>query len=124
VTFGKNTAPEGSYLWSAGEALAQTYCILFITALIVTAVTVSFQFYAGVRWDQAIVNDWEVRTMPCFGATWRATSCSPARLRVAPNLQGRTSAKFMGCVARQLSGTASNSQSNAVAITDFVGLVF
>ena len=68
VMFGKNTAPEGSYLWSAGEALAQTYCILFITAIFVTAVTVSFQFYAGVRWDQAIVNDWEVRTMPCFGA--------------------------------------------------------
>ena len=62
VIFGENTAPEGSYLKSAGEALAQTYCILFITAMFVTAVTVSFQFYAGVRWDQAIVNDWEVCT--------------------------------------------------------------
>jgi len=42
---------------------------------------------------------------------------------IIPNLQARTSAKYVGCLARQLSGTVTNTQSNAVAFTDFIGIV-
>ena len=65
----RNPAPPGTWLHSTAEAIAKTMLILMITAMFVTAATVSTQFYAGVRWDQAIVNDWEVRTFasirPC-----------------------------------------------------------
>ena len=66
VMVGKNSAPEGTVLRSAGEALAQTVWILAATGSIVTAATVTVQYYAGVPWEQAIANDWEVRALLRF----------------------------------------------------------
>ena len=42
---------------------------------------------------------------------------------IIPNLQARRSAKYVGCLARQLGGGVTNTESNAVAFTDLVGLV-
>ena len=41
-------------------AAERTVNVLVATGVSVTAVTVAFQFYAGVPWDQAMLNDWEV----------------------------------------------------------------
>ena len=42
---------------------------------------------------------------------------------IAPNLQGRTSANYVGCLVRQLTGTVPNAESEAVAFTDSIGVV-
>ena len=42
---------------------------------------------------------------------------------IIPNLQARSSAKYIGCLTRQLGGTVTNAQSNTVAFTDFIGIV-
>jgi len=91
----ENKVPEGTFLNSAGEALAQTVWIMVATGYFVTSATLTVQYYAGVPYGQAIVNDWEART----------------------------SAKYVGCLARQLGGTVTNAQSNTVAFTDFIGIV-
>ena len=63
---GFNNVPEGTILKSAGEALAQTVWILVATGYFVTAATLTVQYYDGVPWEQAIVNDWEVRALVRF----------------------------------------------------------
>jgi len=66
VACGKNEVPERTILNSAGEALSHTVWILVATGYFVTAATLTVQYYDGVPWEQAIVNDWEVRALVRF----------------------------------------------------------